>query len=112
MADNQNKLPLNKEYLISQFKNFFKAISEKVNHSYNSDDENPISGKGVNNAINTLKTIGASNISANKTIKNWSETNGIINIETQDISIERTQVNNLKIKNEYTSDTKTLNITI
>ena len=42
--------------------------------------------------INDLDVAGASNISAGKTIKAWSETNGKVNITTQDISITKSQI--------------------
>lgn len=46
----------------------------------------------VTNSINGLDVTGSSNISASKTIKSWSETNGKVSISTQDISITKSQV--------------------
>lgn len=43
-------------------------------------------------AIDGLDVTGASNISSSKTISSWSETNGKVNITTQDISITSSQV--------------------
>lgn len=44
-------------------------------------------------AIDGLDVTGASNISSSKTISAWSETNGKVNITTQDISIASSQIN-------------------
>lgn len=46
-------------------------------------------------AINALDATGASNIAASKTIAGWSETDGIVTITTQDISIASSQINDL-----------------
>lgn len=43
-------------------------------------------------AIDGLDVTGTSNISSSKTISSWSETNGKVNITTQDISITSSQV--------------------
>jgi len=51
---------------------------------------------GINSLIDTkigaLDVAGASGIDANKTIKAWSETDGKVSVETQDISITKSQV--------------------
>lgn len=44
-------------------------------------------------AIDGLDVTGASSISSSKTISSWSETNGKVNITTQDISIASSQIN-------------------
>lgn len=44
-------------------------------------------------AIDDLDVTGASNISSSKTISAWSETNGKVNITTQNISIASSQIN-------------------
>ena len=46
-------------------------------------------------AINGLDATGASNIAASKTIAGWSETDGIVTITTQDISITSSQISDL-----------------
>lgn len=45
----------------------------------------------VTNAVNALDVTGASNIAASKTLASWSETNGKVNITTQDIAITGSQ---------------------
>ena len=52
----------------------------------------PTSGKAVKDALDTLDVTGASNIAASKTIKSWSETDGKVNITTQNISITKSQI--------------------
>ena len=51
-----------------------------------------VNGTAVNAALNTLTVTGVANIDASKTIKSWSETNGKIAIETQDIVISNANV--------------------
>lgn len=46
----------------------------------------------ISTAIDGLDVTGDSNISASKTIKSWSETDGKVSITTQDISITKSQV--------------------
>ena len=46
----------------------------------------------IDEKINLLDVTGDSNIGANKTIKTWSETDGKVNITTQDISITKSQI--------------------
>ena len=45
----------------------------------------------VTNAVNALDVTGDSDISASKTIKSWSETDGKVSVTTQDISISASQ---------------------
>lgn len=45
----------------------------------------------VTNAVNALDVTGASNIAASKTLASWSETNGKVDITTQDIAITGSQ---------------------
>lgn len=49
----------------------------------------------IDEKINALDVTGSSNISASKTIKSWSETDGKVNVTTQDIQIAESQVTNL-----------------
>ena len=51
-----------------------------------------VNGTAVNAALNTLTVTGVANIDASKTIKSWSETNGKVAIETQDIVISNANV--------------------
>ena len=60
--------------------------------TYSSTGTDPVSGKAVNAALGTLDVTGESNISAGKTIKSWSETDGKVSVTTQDISITKSQV--------------------
>lgn len=64
---------------------------DEVKDTYDDTSSNPISGKGVKAAIETLNVVSES-VAANKTIASWSETNGKTNITTQDISITKSQV--------------------
>ena len=51
-----------------------------------------VNGTAVNAALNTLTVTGVANIDASKTIKSWSETNGKVAIEIQDIVISNANV--------------------
>lgn len=59
---------------------------------YSSTGTTPVSGKAVAAAIKTLDTVGENSIDAGKTIASWNETDGVINITTQDISITKSQI--------------------
>ncbi len=80
--------------------------------SYSSTGTTPVSGKAVNAALQTLDVSGDSTVAANKTIASWSETDGKVNITTQNISITKSQVSdfptlgNASGKNYTTSVTK------
>lgn len=60
--------------------------------TYSSTGTVPVSGKAVNAALGTLDVTGESSIGAGKTIASWSETDGKVNITTQNISITKSQV--------------------
>ena len=59
---------------------------------YSSTGTTPVSGKAVAAAIKTLDTVGENSIDAGKTIASWNETDGVVNITTQDISITKSQI--------------------
>ena len=71
------------------------GISIETTLSVNSDTALPTSKAIATYAtglINGLDATGNSNVSASKTIATWSETNGIVSITFQDISISSAQV--------------------
>ena len=63
-----------------------------ITDTYSGTSSNGMSGKAVKSAIDALDVTGVSNINAGKTIKSWSETDGKVNVTTQDISITKSQV--------------------
>ena len=60
--------------------------------TYDPTSSDAMSGKAINQALGTLDVTGASGITANKTIKAWSETDGKVSITTQNISITKSQI--------------------
>lgn len=74
------------------------GISIETTLSVNSDTAIPTSKAIATYAtglINELDATGNSNVSASKTIATWSETNGIVSITFQDISISSAQVSSM-----------------
>ena len=69
--------------------------SSDVTDTYSSSGTVPVSGKAVASAIGDLDVTGDNNISAGKTIKSWSETDGKVSLTTQNIAIANTQVSGL-----------------
>lgn len=68
------------------------AAMPTITDTYSGTSSDGMSGKAVKSAIDALDVTGASNISAGKTIKSWSETDGKVSVTTQDISITKSQV--------------------
>lgn len=65
-----------------------------IQHTYSDTDENPISGKGVKAAIETLD-IPTINNTAGKTVETITEQDGKVGATFQDIQIGESQVTNL-----------------
>lgn len=65
-----------------------------IQHTYSDTDENPISGKGVKAAIETLD-IPTINNTAGKTVETITEQDGKVGATFQDIQIGEAQVTNL-----------------
>lgn len=65
-----------------------------IQNTYSGTDENPISGKGVKAAIETLDINQISN-TAGKTVETITEQDGIVGATFQDIQITESQVTNL-----------------
>ena len=63
-----------------------------ISDDYSSTSTDGMSGIAVNKALQTLDVTGTSAIAASKTIKSWKETDGKVNITTQDISITKSQI--------------------
>ena len=60
----------------------------KLTSDYNHENNSlAMTGVAINKAFETLSIAGEETIAASKTIKSWKETNGIIEITTQDIVI-------------------------
>lgn len=67
-----------------------------IKDTYSGTDGNPISGKGVKAAIETLDVSNISGFGASKTLSALSETDGKISASFQNIQITESQVTNLE----------------
>ena len=79
---------------------------------YSSEGTTPVSGKAVAAAIGTLDAEGEASINAGKTIVSWTQSNGIVNITTQDISITKSQISDFPetmTPSEHNQSSNTIN---
>ena len=102
---------IDKDYLLTQLKNLDKDVLENkyvqeldIKDTYNATSEEPISGKGVKAAIDTLDVTGTNSFGAGKTISSWSETDGKVSITSQNIEITKSQISDLSVVTTLAND--------
>ena len=102
---------IDKDYLLTQLKNLDKDVLEDkyvqeldIKDTYNATSEEPISGKGVKAAIDTLDVTGTNSFGAGKTISSWSETDGKVSITSQNIEITKSQISDLSVVTTLAND--------